>query len=65
MRTSREEDAQRELLYRDFSAGDLLYKFGPLPFISDAMRGFLADYLISVWHIMVNKILTHAKHSAG
>ncbi len=65
MRTSREEDAQRELLYRDFSAGDLLYKFGPLPFISDAMRGFLADYLISVWHIMVNKILTRARRSAG
>jgi len=65
MRTSREEDAQRELLYRDFSAEDLLYKLGPLPFISDAMRGFLADYLRSVWHIMVNKILTCAKHSAG
>ena len=42
MRTSREEDAQRELLYRDFSAEDLLYKLGPLPFISDARRGFLA-----------------------
>ena len=42
MRTSREEDAQRELLYRDFSAEDLLYKFGPLPSIpaqcADSLR---------------------------